>query len=273
MRVFIFPDSDQTSEAAAAFIRAGIAAAGESPRVVFPTGGTAEDFYAALQAQGADFGQIEAFHLDNYVGLKPELMREDYGVFLTRWLFDPMNVPEAQRHVIAQCGTVEEAEAEAARYDALVSAEPIDLCILGIGVNGHIAFNEPGTPKTQRTSCVRISENTRVVNARYFPSLEDVPTHAISMGIANIREARRILLVAHGARKAMAVDAGIGRAEDEVFPVSLIQDHSDYVMLLDNAAAAYVLGRAAFGEVGALPAIFTLPGADAARANFPELFA
>ena len=115
----------------------------------------------------------------------------------------------------------------------------VDIQVLGIGANGHIGFNEPGTPFTEETHIVELTEKTRSDNARFFDNdINQVPTHAITMGIATIMKAKKILLVATGANKADAVAAMVNGPVDPVCPASVLQNHADVVVIVDEAAAA-----------------------------------
>lgn len=115
----------------------------------------------------------------------------------------------------------------------------VDVQVLGIGGNGHIGFNEPGTPFTEETHIVELTEKTRSDNARFFDNdINQVPTHAITMGIATIMKAKKILLVASGANKADAVAAMVNGPVDPACPASVLQNHEDVVVVVDEAAAA-----------------------------------
>ena len=115
----------------------------------------------------------------------------------------------------------------------------VDVQVLGIGGNGHIGFNEPGTPFTEETHIVELTEKTRSDNARFFEDdINKVPTHAITMGIATIMKAKKILLVASGANKADAVAAMVNGPVSEDCPASVLQNHNDVVVIVDEAAAA-----------------------------------
>ena len=121
-------------------------------------------------------------------------------------------------------------------YTALLNSMPQDIQLLGIGANGHIGFNEPNTPFDSTTHIVKLEEGTRRDNARFFASLDEVPTHAITMGIANIMNAKKILVVANGANKAQAVYQMIKGEVSENCPASILQKHNDVVVVVDEAA-------------------------------------
>jgi glucosamine-6-phosphate deaminase len=126
-----------------------------------------------------------------------------------------------------------------AAYDeAIAQAGGIDMQLLGIGCNGHIGFNEPGTPLESLTHVVELTQNTREVNARFFESLDDVPTHAATMGIKTVMNARKLLLIALGESKADAVYQTIKGPVSSACPASVLQLHPDAVVFLDEAAAS-----------------------------------
>ncbi len=126
-----------------------------------------------------------------------------------------------------------------AGYEAdIKKAGGIDLQLLGIGSNGHVAFNEPGSPATSRTRVVDLTPNTIKDNSRFFARIEDVPTKALSMGIGTINEAREIVLVAHGAGKADAIAKTLEGPVTPAVPASLVRDHKKITFVIDKAAAA-----------------------------------
>ena len=148
--------------------------------------------------------------------------------FMAQHLFDPVRLPAVRTHF----------PEEGADYDRLIEkAGGIDLQILGIGTNGHIAFNEPGSPAMSLTRRVTLTESTRRANAEHFDSLDEVPREAITMGIASIRRARRILVLATGARKADVVARALQGPVDASIPASYLQDHADVSWYLDTDAA------------------------------------
>ena len=122
------------------------------------------------------------------------------------------------------------------KYNLLLSENEIDIQVLGIGSNGHIAFNEPGTPFGSKTHCVELDQKTREDNARFFNSIDEVPTHAITMGLANIMKAKQIILIATGANKAEALRKMILGDVTEDMPASILQFHPNVVIFTDIEA-------------------------------------
>ena len=128
--------------------------------------------------------------------------------------------------------------AETERYNKILAELPVDFQILGIGRNGHIGFNEPGAPFDGQTHLVELAPSTIEANARFFADPEEVPKQAISMGIANIMAAKTIVLMAYGQEKADAIKATVEGPVTEDVPASVLQNHDDVILILDQAAAS-----------------------------------
>ena len=184
-----------------------------------------------------DFSEVKSANLDEYCGLD-ETNDQSYRYFMNDNLFNHVNIDKANTNV--PNGKAEDLEAECARYDALIEElGGVDIQLLGIGHNGHIGFNEPGTPFDIKTHIVTLKESTRKDNARFFDNdINQVPTHAITMGIATIMKSNKVLLVATGENKADAVKAMIEGAPSVDCPASALQNHKDVVVILDTAAAS-----------------------------------
>jgi glucosamine-6-phosphate deaminase len=197
------------------------------------TGSTPIEFYANLVASDLDFTNVTSVNLDEYVGL-PEGSDQSYHYFMHDHLFN--HKPFKANYL--PNGNAADLQAEAKHYDQILAENPIDLQILGIGANGHIGFNEPGTPFNQTTHIVELQESTIEANARFFETREEVPTEAISMGIANIMDAKTVLLMAYGEAKADAVFGMIEGEITEDLPASILQDHDDVIVIMDEAAAS-----------------------------------
>ena len=213
----------------------------EKPDAVlgFATGSTPLPLYAELirrfEAGELSFAKVTSFNLDEYVGLAPT-HDQSYRYFMNHNLFNSIDIDPAAVHVPS--GLDVDASALAAYDAAIRQAGGIDLQLLGIGCNGHIGFNEPGTPLESFTHVVELTQNTREVNARFFASLDEVPTHAATMGIATVMNARRLVLIATGASKADALCATVcGPVTPEV-PASVLQLHPAAFIFADEAAAA-----------------------------------
>jgi glucosamine-6-phosphate deaminase len=204
-----------------------------------PTGGTPVGMYAkiaeAVKAKKADLSKITTFNLDEYYGL-PKEDAQSYYTFMNVNLYAPCALRPDQTHIPS--GTARDAEAEVKAYEAAIAkAGGIDLQVLGIGNNGHIGFNEPGTDPKSRTHVVTLTPNTREANARFFSSIEEVPTQAMTMGIQTILESKVILLLAFGANKADILFEAFKGSITENIPASFLQRHPDVTILADAAAA------------------------------------
>ncbi len=181
------------------------------------------------------FANVRTVNLDEYVGLDGA-HPQSYRYFMNNTLFDHVDINKANTFV--PNGTATNLQEECARYTALVEGMQQDLQLLGIGSNGHIAFNEPGTPFDSTTQVVNLTENTIKDNSRLFDSIDQVPTKAISMGIKNIVNAKKILIVANGKNKAQAVHDMVRGEVSTNCPASVLQNHSDVTLLVDEDAAS-----------------------------------
>jgi glucosamine-6-phosphate deaminase len=200
------------------------------------TGSTPLSTWAALAERHLDLSGLTAFALDEYLGLEPGHPQSFEAVVdreITRLLgLDPRAV-----HVPTAAG--EDPDRAAAAYEERIrQAGGIDVQVLGIGGNGHLAFNEPGSPTTSTTRVARLADQTRRDNARFFDSLDEVPTHAITQGLATILRARTLLLLAFGPRKAEALAAALEGPVTTAVPASVVQWHPDAIVIADEAAAA-----------------------------------
>lgn len=239
MNIIEFESKDQLGKEAAAIIARTIAA---KPDAVLglATGGTPIETYKELiqlhQAHQLSFKQTKTINLDEYAGLNPE-HENSYMTYMKRHLFDHIDLPLDQYFL--PNGNAAHLEKECLRYDQLIEdVGGIDLQLLGIGQNGHIGFNEPGTPFNSKTHVVQLDENTRQANARYFSSIDEVPTHAITMGIASILSSKKILLLASGKSKAKVIQY-LEQAEIHPdFPASALKLHEDVTILIDREAGS-----------------------------------
>ena len=185
-----------------------------------------------------DFSRVRSVNLDEYKGLSGD-HDQSYRYFMNHNLFDHVNIDKANTNV--PNGLAEDPEAECKRYNHVIEEEGgIDLQLLGIGNNGHIGFNEPCDVFEKGTHVVTLTEETRKSNARFFSSIDEVPTHALTMGIQGIMSAGKILLLASGEAKAKAVyDSCFGPVVPGV-PASVLQLHRDVIVIADEAALTLV---------------------------------
>jgi glucosamine-6-phosphate deaminase len=212
----------------------------------FATGSSPVGLYKELirlhEEEGLDFSKVTTFNLDEYVGL-PGDHPQSYRRFMNENLFNHINVPVQNTHVPS--GTSANHAAACEWYEKRIrDAGGIDIQVLGIGSDGHIAFNEPGSSLGSRTRMVTLTEQTIDDNARFFKKKADVPHHAISMGVGTILEARKLLMVANGKNKAAALAAAIEGPITSMITASALQLHPETIVFADNDAAAGLKMRA-----------------------------
>lgn len=239
VKLVIVKDYNDMSKQAAKLIAEEVT---RNPKTVLglATGGTPVGMYRELvslhQQDGVDFSQAQSFNLDEYVGL-PSLHPQSYRTYMNENLFAHINLPAEKTHVPQ--GDAEDLEAECKRYEqAIAQAGGIDIQVLGIGNNGHIGFNEPGSTKDTTTRVVALTQSTIEANARYFDSIQEVPTQAVSMGIQTILGAKKIILLASGEAKAQAVSQMLEGEMTADVPASLLQLHPDVTVIVDEEAAS-----------------------------------
>lgn len=188
----------------------------------------------AMYEQGEiSFKYATTFNLDEYVGLSPN-HEQSYAHFMSRHLFSHIDLPAYKAHLPK--GTVTDLEAECVNYDRMLQEQPVDIQLLGLGHNGHIGFNEPDEELHGGTHIVELEQETREANARFFSSIEDVPTKAITMGVGSILKAESILLVVKGADKAAIVKQALQGPITTEVPASLLQTHKNVTVLVDREA-------------------------------------
>ena len=237
MKLIIGSKEDVSAQAAQRYVEL----LGKKPDAVLglATGSTPLALYAELArlcAEGkVSFARAKSYNLDEYIGLDGS-HDQSYRYFMDHNLFQHIDIKPENTHVPS--GFVKDDE-EAARYDAEIDAAGgIDLQLLGIGNNGHIGFNEPLTPFTSVTHIVKLTDSTREANKRFFASLDEVPTHAVTMGIHTVMKARSIMLLAFGEGKAEIIKKTVQGRPDTAVPASLLQLHEDVTLYLDEAAAS-----------------------------------
>ncbi len=181
-----------------------------------------------------DFSQVRTFNIDEYVGL-PEDNPQSYHYLMHKQLFSQINMDPDNINIPK--GYTEDPDAAAEDYERKIKkSKGIDLLIMGIGVNGHIGFNEPDDHFSDDTHVVELQENTRIVNARFFDSVDHVPTKAVTMGIGTIMRAKKILLIVSGKNKHEALMNCIYGDVKPSVPVSILKFHPNVTMIVDNEA-------------------------------------
>ena len=244
MEVVICKDYDDVSTRAARVV-ADLVRGKPDAILGFATGSSPVGLYKALirlhKKEALDFSKVTTFNLDEYCGLAGD-HPQSYRYFMNEELFDHINVPRNQTHVPS--GTAKDWRVACADYEQQIAdAGGIDLQVLGIGSDGHIAFNEPGSSLGSRTRLVYLTKQTLADNSRFFENEEDVPRTAISMGVGSILEARQCVVVVDGANKAPALAAAVEGPVTCMITSSALQLHPDTIVFCDAAAAAQLSMR------------------------------
>ena len=197
------------------------------------TGSTPETLYQEMVKSDVDFSNCVSINLDEYIGLSGD-NDQSYRYFMNSHLFNQKQF----KATYVPNGKAEDLAAECRHYEEILANHPIDIQILGIGENAHIGFNEPGTPFDAPTQVVELTESTINANKRNFEKIEDVPTTAISMGIGSIMKSKKVILIAYGEAKAEAIANTINGEMTIDVPASVLQNHPDVTIILDDAAAS-----------------------------------
>ncbi len=211
----------------------------ERPTIGLATGSSPLPTYRQLierhRAGRLSFAHATAVTLDEYVGL-PADHPESYRTVIRTELVDHVDLPPDRLH----SPDVDDDDVAAAcdRYDALVTSLGVDVQLLGIGADGHVGFNEPGSSLTSRTRIKTLTETTRIDNARFFESVDDVPRHVITQGLGTIADAAHLVMIATGASKADPIAAAVEGPVAAICPASVLQFHRHVTVLLDDAAAS-----------------------------------
>ncbi|MBQ4200323.1 MAG: glucosamine-6-phosphate deaminase [Kiritimatiellae bacterium] len=239
MEIVICKTKEEASRKAADLVAALMA---KKPKAVLglATGSTPVQLYKYMAQDCAagkiSFKQAKSWNLDEYLGLAPT-HDQSYRYFMDKNLFEHIDIPRKNTHVLN--GLAKDWKKEVSAYEAAIKkAGGIDLQVLGIGSDGHIAFNEPGSSLASRTRLVSLTPQTVKDNARFFKKAADVPKQALSMGVGTIMEARRIILLAFGANKAEAVKGAVEGGVSQFCTASALQMHPDSWFFCDEAAAA-----------------------------------
>jgi glucosamine-6-phosphate deaminase len=238
MQIIIVEDKEQVAEKAFQIVKEVIQSK-QKPVLCLATGSTPTNLYKKMieanQKKELSFKDVSTYNLDEYVGLEAT-HPQSYAHFMRENLFDHIDIDQKNTHL--PNGNASDLQVECERYDNLIRGMAADVQILGIGSNGHIAFNEPGSSFDSTTHIIALSKRTREDNARFFDNPKDVPTHAITMGIASILVAKKIIIMANSSYKATAIQQMIEGPVDVNCPASVLQNHPDVVVIIDKEAAS-----------------------------------
>ncbi len=240
MKVIITKDYDEMSRKAFE-VMSGVVKSNPEAVIGLATGSTPIGLYKNMikdhNENGTSYKKIKTVNLDEYAGLDVT-SDQSYVYFMRDNLFNHIDIDLKNTNI--ENGKAADREAECARYNALLETMQQDIQVLGIGSNGHIAFNEPGTPFGSVTHIVNLTESTIKDNSRLFKSIDEVPRQAFTMGLKNIMNAKKILILANGANKAKAVYGLVKGEVTENVPASILQLHPDCTLVCDEAAAALI---------------------------------
>lgn len=243
MRLIICQTPDAVADWAARYVKYRIekfAPTAERPFVLgLPTGGTPLKMYKKLiemyQAGKISFKHVVTFNMDEYVGL-PEDHPESYHAFMYRNLFDHIDIPREQVHILN--GNAANVDEECDQYEQKIkSFGGIELFVGGVGEDGHIAFNEPGSSLESRTRIKTLTYSTQLANARFFDNdVSKVPKHALTVGVGTIMDAREVMILAQGYNKAVALHHAIEGSVNHMWTVSALQLHPHSIVVCDQDA-------------------------------------
>jgi glucosamine-6-phosphate deaminase len=242
MRIKVFPNYKKLCERAAMEVSA-VVKSKESVVLGLPTGGTPIGLYKQLIKRFNEgeisFKNTISFNLDEYVGISPE-HPQSYHFYMNHQFFKYIDIQKENIHIPS--GDLQEIELACKNYENEITKNGgIDLLILGIGNNGHIGFNEPGSNLSDKTRVVTLSNTTINANSRFFCCIDDVPRSAITMGISTIMKSRKIFLLATGWEKAEAISKFMYCEPSPDFPASFLKLHSDVTLFVDEKAASEFL--------------------------------
>ena len=243
MKITVFKTAEDAASAAAEAVAKRVQ---DRPNLVvgLPTGSTPILLYRELvrlhRAGRIDFSRVTTFNIDEYEGLSPE-HPQSFHRFMRDHLFDHINIHKERAHI--PDGMTRDIPGFCKRYETEIrGAGGLDLQVLGVGLNGHIGFNEPGASRTSVTRRVALTEKTRADNARFFVSESAVPRHAITMGIETFMAARECFLLAFGTAKARIIAEAIEGPLTMENPASVLQEHPSVQIFLDSGAASRLGG-------------------------------
>lgn len=241
MRVIIQPDAEKVAQWAANHVARRIAAAQKGRPFVLglPTGSTPLGMYRKLiqlhEAGKVSFSNVVTFNMDEYVGLDHG-HPQSYHRFMWDNFFSRVDIPKENVHILD--GMAKDLEQECARYEAAMEAAGgVDLFVGGVGADGHIAFNEPGSSLASRTRVKTLTRDTKVMNARFFGGkVESVPSTALTVGVGTVTDAREVLILISGLAKARALHHAIEEGVNHLWTLSCLQLHPKTVLVCDEDA-------------------------------------
>lgn len=240
MKIIVTKNYDEMSKKAFEIVKETVVN-NENAVLGLATGSTPLGLYENMIADhvenGTSYKNVKTLNLDEYAGLDVN-SDQSYVYFMRKNLFEKIDINLDNTNI--ENGKASDRQGECDRYNKLIESMPRDVQILGLGSNGHIAFNEPGTAFNSETHIVDLTESTIKDNSRLFEKIEDVPRQAFTMGLKNIMHAKKIVIMANGANKAKAVYGMICGPVTEDLPASILQLHPDCTLIVDEAAYSLV---------------------------------
>ncbi|UKS24517.1 glucosamine-6-phosphate deaminase [Paenibacillus sp. HWE-109] len=253
MRIAVFGDPQQADRIGAEVLERVVLDKAH-PKLGLATGsspvGIYQELVERLKLRPVSFKHASTYNLDEYVGLSVD-HPQSYSAYMREHLFQHLDMLPSHCHI--PNGMAPSLEAEIIRYERLLrEAGALDVQLLGIGLNGHIGFNEPGQHLSSETHIVALTEDTRSANAKYFSAEEPIPSHAITMGVGPIMKAECVLFIAHGESKSSIIQAAFTGPVTTSCPASFLQLHSNVIVLLDEEAADGLLngGKPRYRMIG-----------------------
>ncbi len=238
MTIYVYDEYDKMSKKCADMI-AGQVNLKPNSILGLATGSTPIGTYNKLidmcKVGEVDFEEVVTFNLDEYYPIDPNNY-QSYSYFMRKQLFDHINIKDENIHIPS--GSSDDIEEECKKYNDMMKEKgPVDIQLLGIGTNGHIGFNEPDDTFKLGTHKVTLDKETIKSNSRFFDSIDDVPTMAVSMGVGNIMSSEKIIIMANGENKADAIKKMVFGGITPQVPASILQMHKDVIVILDELAA------------------------------------
>lgn len=240
MLIIITKDYNELSKRAADIINIEI---NNKPglRLGLATGSTPIGMYKELikeyKEKKIDFSSVHAFMLDEYYPIKKS-DKNSYYFYTHEKFLKHVNIKKSNLNILE--GETKNPNKFCNEYDKKIRKNPLDLQILGVGVNGHIGFNEPGSSNQSKTRVIKLTENTRKINSRFFKHINKVPKNALTIGIGTIMKSKKIILLANGKNKASAIKHLIEGKIDKNWPITTLKNHKNLVVILDKEAARLI---------------------------------
>lgn len=240
MLIIVTKDYKEMSKRAAELVALEIIKK-QSLRLGLATGSTPVGMYDKLiklyKTKKIDFFNVQAFMLDEYYQISKK-DKNSYYYYTHNKILNHVNIKKSNFKILDS--ETEDPKKFCKEYDKMIRKNHLDLQILGVGVNGHIGFNEPGSRRHSKTRMIRLTEDTRKINSRFFKSIDEVPKYALTMGIGTILKTKKIILLANGKNKAVAIKNLVKGKVGKKWPVTFLRKHKNLILILDEEAARLI---------------------------------